>query len=206
MTTLHARPDQQVACLLIAALALAGPPGLLSNHPAPPASPAPPATSVTVRLSEWKVDLSAATIPAGVVTFTVHNAGSIPHGIEVEGQGIEKEIELIQPGSTDTLTLNLKPGTYAVYCPVGEDSHKKLGMDTQLKVVAGRGTGMSEMSQPRSEGVKQQAIQVTGGGPVIQILPAHSPSRTAPLRFSRPSATSAKGWNHRSRTAPTRTT
>src|SRR2546429_3927426 len=39
---------------------------------------------------------------------------SIPHAFEVEGQGIERETELIQPGSTATLTLTLKVGTYEV--------------------------------------------------------------------------------------------
>src|SRR5947208_1466612 len=118
--------------------------------------PHPDAPSqVNVRLSEWKVELSQQTIATGAVRFAVTNAGSIPHGFEVEGQGIEKEIETIQPGATDTLTLTLKPGTYEVYCPVGEDSHKKLGMDTHLKVVsatspeapAPSGYGASEISE-----------------------------------------------------------
>src|SRR2546422_8274742 len=88
--------------------------------------PHPDAPSqVNVRLSEWKVELSQQTIATGAVRFAVTNAGSIPHGFEVEGQGIEKEIETIQPGASDTLTLTLKPGTYEVYCPVGEDSRSE---------------------------------------------------------------------------------
>jgi len=88
------------------------------------AGPGP--TTVAVRLSEWKVVLAQTTVPAGSVTFTVTNAGSIPHAIEVEGRGVEKEIPVIQPGATGSLTLTLAPGDYEVYCPVGEDSHKKL--------------------------------------------------------------------------------
>src|SRR5438874_6340543 len=94
------------------------------------------ASTVNVKLSEWNVVLSQASVAAGPVTFVITNAGSIPHGLEVEGPGIEQEIETIQPGASDTLTLTLKPGSYDVYCPVGEDSHKKLGMDTHLKVVS----------------------------------------------------------------------
>lgn len=121
---------------------------------------APAPAAVNVKLSEWKVELSGGTIAAGTVTFTVTNAGSIPHALEVEGQGIEQETGVIQPGASATLTLTLKAGTYEVYCPVGNDSHKKLGMDAELKVAP----------TPRV-----QAIRVTGGGPVIQILPGPFP-------------------------------
>jgi len=155
MTLVHAVPSRNVTGALLAAVALITAPA----HRAPGAPAA-----VTAKLSEWKVELSEVTIAAGPVTFTITNAGSIPHAFEVEGQSIEQETELIQPGSTATLTLTLKPGTYEVYCPVGEDSHKKLGMETHLKV-----------SEARPKVEKVQAIRVTGGGPVIQILPGPFP-------------------------------
>ena len=82
---------------------------------------------VTAKLSEWKVELSEATVAPGAVTFTVTNAGSIPHGFEVEGHGIERQTALIQPGSSATLTLTLQPGTYEVYCPVGRTHTRSSG-------------------------------------------------------------------------------
>jgi plastocyanin len=121
-----------------------------------PSVPADPAR-VDVRLSEWKVELSQPGVSAGTVRFVITNAGSIPHGFEVEGKGIEQEIPMIQPGASDTLTVTLQPGMYEVYCPVGQDSHKKLGMETHLSVA------------------KVQTIRVTSGGPVIQILPGPFP-------------------------------
>src|SRR5438046_3584761 len=141
------------------------------------------ASQVNVRLSEWKVELSQQTIATGAVRFAVTNAGSIPHGFEVEGQGIEKEIETIQPGATDTLTLTLKPGTYEVYCPVGEDSHKKLGMETHLKVAAATGSGSSgygasemresheSVGDPPETMANVQAVAATRGGPGSPLLP-----------------------------------
>jgi len=167
MVSMHAVPTRNVAALLLAAVALAA---ARPRHRAPGA--------VTARLSEWKVELSEATIAAGPVTFTISNAGSIPHGFEVEGEGIEQETKVLQPGTTATLTLTLKPGTYEVYCPVGEDSHKKLGMETHLKVVGSGGAvapgyGSSAMREAPAE--KVQAIGVTSGGPVIQILPGPFP-------------------------------
>src|SRR5881296_2656523 len=163
MTHALAVPFRNLASSMLTAIALVGEP-----HP----------VTVTATLSEWKDELSERRIAPGVVTLTVTNAGSIPHALEVEGEGIEQETEVIQPGAHATLTLTLKPGTYEVYCPVGEDSHKKLGMETDLKVVGATrsgssGYGDSEKSESREE--KVQAIRVTSGGPVIQILPGPFP-------------------------------
>src|SRR5512146_3507891 len=176
MRSMHAMPSRNVAALLFGALTFAGPPA-----PRPSGDPA----VVSAKLSEWKVELSQGAITAGSVTFTVTNAGSIPHAFEVEGQGIEQETAVIQPGSSATLKLTLKPGTYDVYCPVGAGSHKHLGMETHLRVVSAQGTGVSgydagavselpnhEMHEPAA---RIQAIRVTGGGPVIQILPGPFP-------------------------------
>jgi len=161
MSSMHAISSRNVARILFAALAVAGTPA----HRLPNRSAA-----VSAKLSEWKVELSQGTIPAGSVTFTVTNAGSIPHAFEVEGQGIEQETAVIQPGASTTLTVTLKAGTYEVYCPVGNDSHKKLGMETRLKVGSDYDAGAMSAPTP-----KVQAIRVAGGGPVIQILPGPFP-------------------------------
>ena len=149
--------------------------------------------AVSANLSEWTIQLSEGTVPAGQVTFTVKNGGTIPHAFEVEGNGAEQETPLIQAGASAALTLTLKPGTYEVYCPVGQDSHKKLGMDTHLKVVNAAGGTASSGYRPAAgseqQGMSQNAavaehdgmtvsvepIKVTGGGPVIQILPGPFP-------------------------------
>jgi plastocyanin len=136
--------------------------------------------SIAAQLSEWKVELSNATVSAGRVRFTASNAGSIPHALEVEGPGIEQKTAIIQPGDSATLTLTLAPGTYEVYCPVGTDSHKKLGMETHLKVVSPSRSGYArsreiKLTEPQTTPGSVQSIRVTGGGPVIQILPGPFP-------------------------------
>ena len=115
MSSVHTTPSLTIVGLFLSALSLAG-----------PAAPRPSGSlaSVQARLSEWKIELSEGTLAAGTVTFTVTNAGTVPHAFEVEGQGIEKETAVIQPGASAALTLTLKPGTYEVYCPVGQDSHR----------------------------------------------------------------------------------
>jgi hypothetical protein len=164
------------AAFLFATLALGGPPThRTSGDPA----------VLSVKLSEWRVELSQETIVAGTVTFTIANAGSIPHAFEVEGEGIEKQTDVIQPGARATLTLTLKPGIYEVYCPVGEDSHKKLGMATHLKVVSAQrahasGHAPGALRESQSHAMSEpspniQTIRVTSGGPVIQILPGPFP-------------------------------
>ena len=131
---------------------------------------------ITAALSEWKVELSNTTVPAGPVTISVSNTGSIPHALEIEGPGLEKEIPVIQPGTDATLSLTLKPGRYEVYCPVGKESHKKLGMMTHLTVVAAKtGAAPSMAAEPAAPTSDVKGIRVTGGGPVVQILPGPFP-------------------------------
>jgi plastocyanin len=176
-----------VATRHVAGLLVVG--ALGTGMPARRGDPVP----VGAKLSEWTIQLSEATVPAGQVTFTATNGGSIPHALEVEGNGTEQQTPLIQPGASATLTLTLKPGTYEVYCPVGQDSHKKLGMETHLKVVGAagatgssgyqRGAGSEQPARSEPGALAQhdgmatpvEPIRVTGGGPVIQILPGPFP-------------------------------
>lgn len=102
-----------------------------TREASPMASPTV-AGCVAVSLSEFAIDMPD-TVAAGPTTFVVTNTGSAEHNFEVEGQGIEEELPRnLMPGETAELTLDLKPGTYEVYCPV--DGHKDLGMELRLTV------------------------------------------------------------------------
>ena len=91
---------------------------------------------VPVTLTEWKVDTKSDTVPSGSVTFRVTNDGSMLHAFHVEGAGVDKETRQIAKGESASLVLNLKPGTYELYCPMSDLSHKKAGMTRKLTVVA----------------------------------------------------------------------
>src|SRR6266849_3053550 len=100
-----------------------------------PATQREGASSVSVRLSEWKLELSRLTVPTGEVAFTVTNGGTMLHAFEVEGQGLEKDLEPIKVGATSTLRLTLPPGTYELYCPIDSGAHKKMGMVAHIEVL-----------------------------------------------------------------------
>ena len=69
---------------------------------------------------------------SGAVTINMTNPASIPHGIAVEGNGVDKDGQPVTSGGTSTVSVTLKPGKYTFYCPV--DSHKQAGMQGTLTV------------------------------------------------------------------------
>ena len=98
-----------------------------------PAAEAAGGETVMVSLMEFAIDMPSE-LPAGPTTFEVTNNGTIEHNFEVEGQGIEEELpENLPPGASGTLTVDLAPGTYEVYCPIG--NHADEGMRVELTVM-----------------------------------------------------------------------
>jgi uncharacterized cupredoxin-like copper-binding protein len=93
-----------------------------------------PAADPLVRVNEAEFSLDPATthVPAGQVTFDVADRGKAKHefvvirttkkaddllkGKEADETGAVDEIADIGPGAAKRLTLNLKPGHYALIC------------------------------------------------------------------------------------------
>jgi plastocyanin len=69
-----------------------------------------------------KWDKSSLSAKAGKVTLKIVNDSQIPHAIEVEGNGVEEETKTVTGGDA-SVTVDLKPGKYEYYCPVGD--HKQ---------------------------------------------------------------------------------
>src|SRR5262249_34918029 len=90
--------------------------------------------SITATESEWKIVLSKRTLKAGRYTFVAVNKGHFGHSLALNGPGLaNKRIAgTVSPGSSKTIVLTLRKGTYDVYCPI--DGHKGLGMNTKLSV------------------------------------------------------------------------
>lgn len=79
-----------------------------------------------------KFDKASLSAKSGTVTITMDNPSSIAHGVAVEGNGVDKDGQIVQKGGKSTVTVNLKPGTYTFYCPV--PGHKQAGMKGTLTV------------------------------------------------------------------------
>ena len=79
-------------------------------------------------------DRSELTARAGSVTVTLDNpsGNQMPHAVEIEGNGVEEETETIDPGARASVTVDLRPGRYVFYCPVGQ--HRQAGMEGTLTV------------------------------------------------------------------------
>ena len=87
-------------------------------------------TTVTVtagKPTEFSFKLSTKTVKHGSVTFKITNGGALPHDFKIVG----KTTKLITPGSSATLTVTLKAGTYPHQCTVS--GHAAAGMKGTLK-------------------------------------------------------------------------
>jgi plastocyanin len=79
-------------------------------------------------LSFDKSELSA---PAGTVTIEFDNPATVPHAVEIEGNGVEEKSETVTGGNT-SVSADLQAGEYTYYCPVG--NHRAGGMEGTLTV------------------------------------------------------------------------
>jgi uncharacterized cupredoxin-like copper-binding protein len=107
------------------------------------------ASTVSVKLSDFKVTPSKSSVAHGRVTFRVRNAAGMEHELVViktsrkaaslptssSGKASEKgsvgEVEL-GAGKSKSLTLNLEKGHYALICNVA--GHYKAGMHADFTV------------------------------------------------------------------------
>jgi uncharacterized cupredoxin-like copper-binding protein len=95
-------------------------------------APAAP-KSVPVSEVEFKIELPSTTLAPGTYTFDLTNKGHVGHDLVFNGPGVDNEkTPVIDPGKTAKLTVDLKSGTYDVYCSV--PGHKQAGMDVNVKV------------------------------------------------------------------------
>ena len=119
-------------------------------------------SSVTVTLQEWAVLPDTDTTGGGEVTFHPTNKGTETHefvvvktdlgnrdlptkddgSVDEEGAGIEPvdEVEDIPKGKSETLTANLDPGHYVLFCNIVEKeegktvSHYANGMSSDFTI------------------------------------------------------------------------
>lgn len=115
-----------------------------------PAASATP-TTITGTLTEYRIQLSAASAPAGKVTFNVTNSGTIVHefvilktdvlakDLPLTGDSVDEgafnaigEVEETEAGGTGTFAATMAAGHYAIICNI--PGHVALGMTTDFTV------------------------------------------------------------------------
>jgi plastocyanin len=114
--------------------------------PAPAADTATPAETATAAAAGSSSTLKIAadsggakkftestlTAKAGTVTVEFANQSQLPHAVEIEGNGVEAKTEVVTGQDAPPLNVDLKPGEYEFYCPVGD--HRAEGMEGKLTV------------------------------------------------------------------------
>jgi hypothetical protein len=85
-----------------------------------------------VQLTEYAIQIPD-TLTPGRVRFKVANAGKENHNFAIEGEGVATKFSSDLPrGNSGEVSVELKPGTYTVYCPV--DGHRGKGMERKVVV------------------------------------------------------------------------
>ena len=75
--------------------------------------------TINVTEKEFHITLSSRKGAVGSVRFAIKNTGKHSHALAISGPGVKlKKTALIKPGKKATLTVTLKAGTYALWCPV----------------------------------------------------------------------------------------
>jgi uncharacterized cupredoxin-like copper-binding protein len=119
-----------------------------------PAEPAASGPVFDVTIKDFKVRPSSPTVPAGTVTLSVSNVGPTTHefvvvrtdlpdgelpigadGLSVDEDRLDDvdEIEGVEDGSTEQVTVRLKPGRYVFFCNF--EGHYLAGMHAPVRVV-----------------------------------------------------------------------
>ena len=114
-------------------------------------STAAAAQAVPVTLTEFKIEMGRDTVNAGTVKFNIKNEGSTTHAFYVKGEGANKGSREVAAGESASFSLPLKPGTYEIYCPLADLSHKKAGMSRTLVVVAAAAPAATKKKPPTSQ-------------------------------------------------------
>jgi uncharacterized cupredoxin-like copper-binding protein len=101
------------------------------------AGPAGAGTSFTVNEKQWSLSKPPALKHGVTYTVKVHNAGTFPHDLLIDGKGLDDRgihnAHPIAAGATQTFTVKFpKAGTYHFYCAI--KGHAAKGMTEEVRV------------------------------------------------------------------------
>jgi uncharacterized cupredoxin-like copper-binding protein len=136
-------------------------------------------TVVTVRLRDGEIDMDGA-FAAGSVTFEIVNDGTIEHDFAIEGV-LDGTNGPLAPGESATVTVDLEPGEYRAYCPVGD--HAEQGMEFAFTVTEAEAADLDDAEEAEDADAEaedaeaedaeaEEAEDVTRPGTVELVAPA----------------------------------
>ena len=124
-----------VALVALTACPYGGPKGDVSrNTPAQTTTTINRSTPVdtNVELTDYAIRIPA-TMPAGHQRFRIVNSGKENHNFVITGNGVSAQLpDDLSRGDSTEIAVDLKPGTYTVFCPL--DGHRGKGMETTVTV------------------------------------------------------------------------
>jgi len=90
-------------------------------------------THIAVTETEFSIRLPSSNLTPGSYTFAVENTGNAPHDLVIKGPGVDSvRTQVLEKGAKGEVTVALQPGTYEVWCSVG--NHRSRGMETTITV------------------------------------------------------------------------
>ena len=128
---------RRLTLLLATAVALAAAPAAYaqSQDVAAELTTAAAADTVTITLVDFDIQMPD-TLMAGTYVFHVVNRGAARHALEIERDGEHHRLQdPVDAGEAVRMELEITPGLYTVYCPVGEHQRGQ-GMERALVVTA----------------------------------------------------------------------
>lgn len=141
-------------------------------------------TIIEVELGSFYINMPE-TIPAGPLTLQVTNVANMPHTITIEGNGETMTMPetLVPAGPTSTTwEINLSPGTYTIWCPIG--AHREQGMEITITV-----EGEDNAPEPMAtSALEPTATTPPQPEPTVTTAPM-APGPTATSRPTEPMAT-----------------
>ncbi|NDB42849.1 MAG: hypothetical protein EB035_07705, partial [Actinobacteria bacterium] len=88
-------------------------------------------TTISVDLTEFKINMSASAVKPGDITFQVKNNGNVAHNFAIPL--LKFKTEMLNPGQSVTLVASdVAAGTYEIRCEVS--GHLEAGMKASLTV------------------------------------------------------------------------
>ena len=107
-------------------------------------------TTISVDLTEFKINMSASAVKPGDITFQVKNSGNVAHNFAIPL--LKFKTEMLNPGQSVTLVASdVAAGTYEIQCEVS--GHPEAGMKTSLTVSPDAPSTNSSMTAGMSESI-----------------------------------------------------